>query len=75
MMGHLIDKARIKQPSLVVSLLDLKRAFGKVHHKLIPTILANHQIPSELQSLISSLYLDFRTCIITDKSSPRHIAR
>ena len=67
MMSHLINKARIKQRSLVVSLLDLKNAFGKVHHKLIPAILAYHHIPSETQSLISSLYLDFKTCIITDK--------
>ena len=51
----------------MVSLLDLKNAFGEVHHKLIPAILAYHHIPSEIQSLISSLYLDFKTCIITDK--------
>ena len=67
MMSHLINKARIKQRSLVVSLLDLKNAFGEVHHKLIPAILAYHHIPSEIQSLILSLYLDFKTCIITDK--------
>ena len=67
MMSHLINKARIKQRSLVVSLLDLKNAFGEVHHKLIPAILAYHHIPSKIQSLISSLYLDFKTCIITDK--------
>ncbi|XP_065069722.1 uncharacterized protein LOC135694781 [Rhopilema esculentum] len=50
MMSHLINKANIEQRSLVVSLLDLKNAFGDVQHKLIPAILAYHQIPSEIQS-------------------------
>ena len=34
-MGHIIDKARLKQRSLIVTLLDLKNAFGEVHHNLI----------------------------------------
>ena len=33
-MAHIIDKAHIKQHSLVVMLLDLKDAFGKLHHNI-----------------------------------------
>ena len=35
MMARIIDKARIKQPSFVIALMDLKNAFGEVHHNLI----------------------------------------
>ena len=34
-MANIINKARIKQRSLVITLLDLKNAFGEVHHNLI----------------------------------------
>ena len=38
-MGHVINQARVKQRSLVVTLLDLKNAFGEVHHNLIQEVL------------------------------------
>jgi hypothetical protein len=31
-MANIINKARIKQRSLVITLLDIKKAFGEVHH-------------------------------------------
>ena len=65
-MGHMINEARTKQRSLVVTLLDLKNAFGEVHHNLIPTILSYHHIPSHIQALVSSLYSGFKTSILTD---------
>ena len=66
-MSHVLNKARIKQRSLVITLLDLKNAFGEVHHNLIASVLSYHHIPSHVQALISSLYLDFKTSIITDE--------
>ena len=36
-MADIINKARTKQRSLVITLLDLKNAFGEVHHNLIQT--------------------------------------
>ena len=39
-MAIIIDKARIKQRSLIITLLDLKNAFGEVHHTLIPAVLS-----------------------------------
>ena len=37
-MSHVVDKARIKQRSLIVTLLDLKNAFGEVNHNLIKCV-------------------------------------
>ena len=66
MMANIIDKARIKQRSLVITLLDLKNAFGEVHHNLIQEVLAYHHIPAKTKALISSLYTGFHTSVITD---------
>ena len=41
-MANIINKARIKQRSLVITLLDLKNAFGEVHHNLILSVLGYH---------------------------------
>ena len=41
-MANIINKARIKQRSLVITLLDLKNAFGEVHHNLIQSVLGYH---------------------------------
>ena len=66
MMGNIINKARIKQRSLVITLLDLKNTFGEVHHNLISSVLTYHHIPEHIKSLISGLYTNFKTSIITD---------
>ena len=42
MMASIIDKAGMKQWSIVITLIDLKNAFGEVHHNLIKEAL-NHQ--------------------------------
>ena len=65
-MTNIIKKARIKQRSLVITLLYLKNAFGEVHHNLIPAVLSYHHIPDEIQHLIRSLYSDVHTSIVTD---------
>ena len=54
-----------KQKTLVVTLLDLKNAFGEVSHSLIPTVLQFHHIPQEMQNNISELYSGFSTSIAT----------
>ena len=38
-LAHLIRQAKKQQRSLIVTLLDLKNAFGEVHHRLISTAL------------------------------------
>ena len=41
-MVDIINKARTKQRSLVITLLDHKNAFGEVHHNLIQTAIDYH---------------------------------
>ena len=65
-MANVINTARIKQKSLVITLLDLQNAFDEVHHNLIPSFLRYHHIPDHIQMLIRSLYSNFQTSIITD---------
>ena len=64
-MAHIINQARLKQRSLIISLLDLKNAFGEVHHNLIQEVLTYHHIPEHIKCLIQSLYTDFKTSILT----------
>ena len=64
-MSCMIDNARMKQRNLVVTLLDLRNAFGEVHHSLLTTILRYHHIPTEICGLVSSLYRDYQVSIAT----------
>ena len=65
-MGHIINKARLKQRSVVITLLDLKNAFGEVHHNLINTVLTYHHTPQTVQLLVANLYTGFHSSIISD---------
>ena len=73
-MANVINTARIKQRSLVITLLDLKNAFGEVHHSLIPEVLKYHHVPTHIQLLIRSLYSNFQTSIITSSFQTPYIA-
>ena len=66
MMAYLINKARAKQHSAIITLLDLKNAFGEVHHNLIKSVLAYHHVPEAIQSVVTSLYTDFHSYTISD---------
>jgi hypothetical protein len=68
-MAHIINTAHIKQRSLVITLLDLKNAFGELHHNLIYKVLQYHHMPDPINELIRSLYTNFQTSIITEKFS------
>ena len=63
--SYLIDHARNKQRSLIITLLDLRNAFGEVHHELIKSVLRFHNIPSHIEELIDNVYQDFRISIAT----------
>ena len=65
-LSHLISHARKKQRFLTVTLLDLRNAFGEVHHSLITTVLEYHHLPNDTSTLIQQLYTKFFTCITTD---------
>ena len=64
-LAYIIRHAKRKQKTLVVTLLDLKNAFGEVSHSLIPTVLQFHHIPREMQNIISKLYSGFSISIAT----------
>ena len=51
-LAFLIKQAKKQQRSLTVTLLDLKNAFGEVHHRLIPTVLQYHHIPEHFYSSV-----------------------
>ena len=65
LMAHIIKRARYRQRSLVITLLDLKNAFGEAHHNFIRELLRYHHVPNHIQQLNSALYTDSRTFIIT----------
>ena len=66
-MAHIINNARTKQRSLIITLLDLKNAFGEVHHNLIHKVLEYHHIPDHIRNIIRNLYTDFQTSVITEQ--------
>ena len=69
MMAYLINKARLKQRSAIITLLDLKNAFGEIHHNLIKSALDYHHVPEMIQHLVTNLYIDFHSYIISDHFS------
>ena len=68
-MAHIINTARIKQRSVIITLLDLKNAFGELHHNLIYEVLQYHHLPRQISDLIQSLYTNLQTSIITEQFS------
>ena len=66
-MANVTNKARIKQRSLIITLLDLKIFFGEIHRKLIFEVLMYHHIPIHIWNLIRNRYTDFCTSIITSQ--------
>ena len=65
-LSHIINQSRRHQRSITITLLDLRNAFGEVHHNLIETSLEYHHIPSDIREIIKIVYTDFKTCIVTD---------
>ena len=50
-MANTINKAKIKQRSLVITLLDLKNAFEEVHHNLILSVLGYNYIQTHINKI------------------------
>ena len=64
-LSYIINEAGKKQRSLIVTLLDLKNAFGEVNHNLIDIVLEFHHIPREMKQLIRKIYTEFFITITT----------
>ena len=63
----MINHARKKERNLVITLLDLKNAFGEIDHELITYVLKFHYVPDHIIQLTQSLYTDYRISIATDE--------
>ena len=69
-LAQMIKQAKLKQRSIVVTLLDLKKnAFGEVHHNIIPVVLKHHHVPEEIVNIVKSLYVQFHTTVTTSRFS------
>ena len=66
MIGHVTKHARLKQGFVVITLLDLKNAFGEIGRNLIDIVPSYHHIPQTAQLLIANLYTAFHSSIISD---------
>ena len=73
----MINNARIKQRGCVITLLDLKNAFGEVNHNLLVETLKIHHVPDNIITLITSLYTDYTISITTETfmTSPIKVQR
>ena len=62
-LAQIIRHAKLKQRTLVVTLLDLKNAFGEVYHNLTMEILKYYHMPNEVQNMILDICGNFTTRI------------
>ena len=58
---------------LVVTLLDLKNAFGEVNHNLIRTALAFHHVPDSFVQLFNSIYSEASTSVSINSKRTKNI--
>ena len=65
MLTYMINHDRKRQRDLVITLIDLRNAFGEVHHSPLRRVLHFHHIPHELGELILEMYRDFYVTIGT----------
>ena len=59
MMAYLINNARSKKRSAILTLLDLINTFGEAHHNFIASATDYHNVPQAIQYLATNLYTDF----------------
>ena len=57
---HIINHARLHQRQVVVTLLDLRNAFGTVDHHLIQKVLEYHHIPEDVKCIVKSYYENYK---------------
>ena len=72
-MAGIINNARLKQRQVVVTLLDLKNAFGEVNHNLIISALDYHHVSPAMQGLVKDLYTNFSISMSTLKILKHHL--
>ena len=73
MLTQLLNEARRHQRSIIVTLLDLRNAFGEVNHKLINLTLQCHHVPKEIIDLIDDIYTDSMISIAHDDENTKFV--
>ena len=63
----MINHSRLKQRQVIITLLDLKNAFGEIDHEIILKILDYHHFPESVKELIRSYYTNYTVSIGTDR--------
>jgi len=78
-LSYLLNHQKKMKREIYVVLLDLKNAFGEVHHSLIRFSLAHHHVPSDVIGIIMSQYSDFFLTVTSSASGlytgPIHVQR
>jgi hypothetical protein len=73
MLTQLLNEAKRHQLSIIVTLLDLRNAFGEVNHKLINLTLQYHHVPKEIIDLIDDIYTDSMISIAHDDENTKFV--
>ena len=66
LLSYVINHARNKQRESVVTLLDLKNAFGEVDHELLKKDVEFHHIPEEIKTLVKNYYENYHISVGTE---------
>ena len=56
LLNHIIKDAKRHQRSLFVTLIDLRNAFGEIHHNLIKCALSFHHVPEHITNIVTDIY-------------------
>ena len=72
--SHIINHSRKQQASVIITLIDLKKPFGEVHHSLIHSVLCYHHVSDEISCNPKLLYSDFRLSILTNNFCDKYVA-
>ena len=64
---YMINHTRYYQRNLIITLLDVKNAFGELDHQLINSVLRYHHEPDHISSLVSSFYMNYYVSVGTSE--------
>ena len=67
LLTHIVTDAKRHSRNLVVTLLDLRNAFGEVHHDLIRSVMDYHHLPAIFKALFDAIYTDSYIRIAVNK--------
>ena len=66
LLSYIINHARLKQRQVIITLLDLKNAFGEIDHNVIMKVLEYHHFPKHVKSLVKAYYKNYKVSIGTE---------